>query len=153
MDSAANRGFDCHEVLGVAPGASPLEIRRAFYRLALQYHPDRNPDDEEAAEKFRLILEAYKTLTGRTGRNRGAGLGASNGNGFDPFRAWSAGASAQPAGAEPCCPECAAVGMGNIVCRKGGDLSAGKKRFVPSPFAVVFCSECGHIYAVFNTGV
>jgi curved DNA-binding protein CbpA len=53
---------DHHATLGVAPGASEEEIRRAYRRLALRWHPDRNPGDPGAAERFRAISEAYAVL-------------------------------------------------------------------------------------------
>ena len=44
---------DYYEVLGVERGADTKEIKKAYRRLAQKYHPDRNPDDDKAAEKFR----------------------------------------------------------------------------------------------------
>lgn len=55
--------MDLYVVLGVRHGASDLEIKRAYRRLARRYHPDINPGDREAAERFRQILDAYETLT------------------------------------------------------------------------------------------
>lgn len=51
-----------YEILGVSPEASSEEIKKAFRRLALQYHPDRNPGDKSAEEKFKDISEAYEVL-------------------------------------------------------------------------------------------
>ncbi len=53
---------DYYEVLGVAKNASEAEIRKAFKRMAMKYHPDRNPDDKEAEEKFKEAKEAYEVL-------------------------------------------------------------------------------------------
>nr|WP_297461059.1 molecular chaperone DnaJ [uncultured Halomonas sp.] len=54
---------DYYEVLGVERGADQKEIKKAYRRLAQKYHPDRNPDDETSAEKFREVSEAYEVLT------------------------------------------------------------------------------------------
>lgn len=53
---------DYYEVLGVAKTATPEEIKKAYRKLAIKYHPDRNPNDESAAEKFREATEAYDVL-------------------------------------------------------------------------------------------
>jgi molecular chaperone DnaJ len=53
---------DYYQVLGVARNASEEEIKRAYRELAKKYHPDRNPGDEEAAQKFKEITEAYEVL-------------------------------------------------------------------------------------------
>jgi len=55
--------FDPFRVLGVSPKADATAIRSAFRRLALQYHPDRNPDSEGAEERFKTIVAAYEILT------------------------------------------------------------------------------------------
>lgn len=54
---------DYYEVLGLQKGATEDEIKKAYRKLAVKYHPDRNPDDKEAAEKFREATEAYEVLS------------------------------------------------------------------------------------------
>ncbi len=53
---------DYYEVLGVAKGADEQEVRKAYRKLAMQYHPDRNPDDPSAEDKFKEATEAYEVL-------------------------------------------------------------------------------------------
>ena len=82
---------DYYEVLGVDRQASDQQIKSAYRKLALQFHPDRNPGDHKAEEKFKEAAEAYAVLAdaqkrgmydrfGHAGVNAGAGGGA----GFDP---------------------------------------------------------------------
>jgi molecular chaperone DnaJ len=54
---------DYYEILGVARTASPDDIKKAFRKLALQYHPDRNKEDPSAEEKFKECAEAYEVLS------------------------------------------------------------------------------------------
>jgi len=54
---------DYYEVLGVERGASGADIKKAYRRLAMKYHPDRNPDDAEAEAKFKEVKEAYEVLS------------------------------------------------------------------------------------------
>src|SRR4028119_1451368 len=54
---------DYYEVLGVAKTASEAEMKSAFRKLAMKYHPDKNPGDKEAEIRFKEINEAYQTLS------------------------------------------------------------------------------------------
>jgi molecular chaperone DnaJ len=54
---------DFYEILGVAKNASEEDIKKAYRKLAMKYHPDRNPDSKESEEKFKEVKEAYEMLT------------------------------------------------------------------------------------------
>src|ERR671912_2075434 len=54
---------DYYETLGVAKGAGAEEIKKAYRKVAMQYHPDRNPGDKVAEEKFKEAAEAYEILS------------------------------------------------------------------------------------------
>jgi molecular chaperone DnaJ len=86
----SNGKRDYYEVLGVARGASEQEIKSAYRKLALQFHPDRNPNNPDAEEKFKECSEAYAVLADgdkraaydRFGHAGVSGAGAAAG--FDP---------------------------------------------------------------------
>lgn len=83
----ANKDF--YEVLGIDKSASDEDIKRAFKKLALKYHPDRNQGDAEAEEKFKDINEAYQVLSDPEKRQRYDQFGTADfngaGGGFDGF--------------------------------------------------------------------
>lgn len=54
---------DYYEILGINKGASAAEIKKAYRKKAIQYHPDKNPDDKEAEEMFKKAAEAYEVLS------------------------------------------------------------------------------------------
>jgi len=89
---------DYYEVLGTQKGASADEIKKAYRKMAMKYHPDRNPGDKEAEEKFKEAAEAYEVLSDDDKRARydqygfagvdpnfGAGAGGYGGSGFGGF--------------------------------------------------------------------
>ncbi|MEY4954972.1 MAG: hypothetical protein RI981_1057 [Bacteroidota bacterium] len=78
---------DYYEVLGVAKSASEDEIKKAYRKLAVKYHPDKNPDDKESEEKFKEAAEAYEVLSNsqkkaQYDRFGHAGMGGAAGGGF-----------------------------------------------------------------------
>lgn len=80
---------DYYEVLGVSRGANPEEIKKAYRKLALKHHPDRNPGNKEAEEKFKEAAEAYAVLSDAEKRAQydqfGHSLGGSGFPGFQGF--------------------------------------------------------------------
>ena len=86
MNSVSKR--DYYEVLGVEREATEQQIKSAYRKLALQHHPDRNPNDRKAEERFKEAAEAYAVLADRDKRglyDRFGHAGVNGGGaGFDP---------------------------------------------------------------------
>ncbi|MEA5445830.1 molecular chaperone DnaJ [Gammaproteobacteria bacterium AB-CW1] len=91
---------DYYEVLGVEKDASEADIKKAYRRLAMKYHPDRNPGDEEAENSFKEVKEAYEALSdpqkraaydqfGHAGAEAGFGGAGGPGGGFGGAEAFS----------------------------------------------------------------
>ena len=164
MDTSINY----YSLLGVKRAATPAEIKRAYRQMVFRYHPDRNPGDDDAADKFKQVLDAYSVLSDGEKRSvydavtKPAGaeeeppeedepeeeeskpeFGAGVGNGFNFSQEFKQ--KTQP---EPKCPSCSIVGTEHLIARKGGAATSRGKQFIMAPFSVVFCDTCGHIYGV-----
>lgn len=85
-----NKVMDYYEVLGISRSATPEEIKKAYRKSALKYHPDKNPGDPEAETRFKEVSEAYEVLNdskkrelydryGKEGVRGAAGMGAGPG--------------------------------------------------------------------------
>ncbi len=160
---------DYYSVLGVKRSASPEEIKRAYRKAVFRYHPDRNPGNDEAAGKFKQVLDAYEILSdlnrranydqvtrpaeGEPQREQSTAeeeedpkANSDPGNGFHFTQDFKH--KVEP---EPKCPSCSVVGTDRIVSRKAGSSTARGKQFVLAPFNIIFCSACGHVYGVTPT--
>lgn len=87
--------FDYYEILEIERTASGEEVKKAYRKMALKYHPDRNPDDKNAEERFKKVNEAYEILSDKEKRQiydtygkkglESSGFGFSDGSIFDIF--------------------------------------------------------------------
>ena len=160
---------DYYSILGIKPGASVDDIKRAYRQMVFRFHPDRNPDSPEAADKFTQVRDAYAVLSDALKRRvydsvnypAGAeecdepaeeepsekeepasnrGKSSADANFSQDFK--------QKVEPEPKCPSCSVTGIDHVVSRKGGSGSARGKHFVLAPFNIVLCNACGHVYGV-----
>jgi curved DNA-binding protein CbpA len=154
----SDNNTDHYSVLGVEPTASELEIKRAYRKLVFQFHPDRNPDDEDAVDNFKRILRAYEVLSDNDKRAQYDEATQSvfkdrpprsDGDFKKGFR-YSHDFRKNP-GPEPRCPECSVAGTKYITTKKAVAGASRGKQFIDAPFSIVFCSQCGHVYGVVGT--
>ncbi|KAB3530744.1 molecular chaperone DnaJ [Alkaliphilus serpentinus] len=87
---------DYYEVLGVDKNSNPDDIKKAYRKLAMKYHPDRNPDDKEAEAKFKELNEAYEILSSPEKKQRydqfgHAGVNGNGAGGFEGFGGFGGG--------------------------------------------------------------
>lgn len=81
---------DYYDILGVSKSADQAEIKKSYRKIALKFHPDRNPDNKEAEDKFKEAAEAYEILSDadkrarydRFGHQGVSGAGGGGGGGF-----------------------------------------------------------------------
>ena len=77
---------DFYEILGIDRGASEADVKKAYRKLAIKYHPDKNPDDSSAESRFKEAAEAYEVLSDQNKRAKydrfgHAGVGGAAGGG------------------------------------------------------------------------
>ena len=157
--------YDYYSVLGIKRSASQEDIKRAYRKAVFRFHPDRNPGDDEAAGKFKQVLDAYEVLSDASRRanydqvtrpaqaesdaeeesaeEESPPFGADAGNGFRYTQDFKH--TVEP---EPKCPSCSVMGTDHIISRKAGASTARGKQFILAPFNIIFCNSCGHVYGV-----
>jgi DnaJ-class molecular chaperone len=158
---------DYYSLLGIKRSATPTEIKSAYRKMVFRYHPDRNPEDAEAAEKLKSILKAYEILSDSDKRasydeitraifgneteeaeekQRKEQFGDNAAKGFHFSQNFKGTVEPQPK-----CPQCSVVGTEHVVSRKGGSGPSRGKQFILSPFHIIFCTQCGHVYGVIGS--
>jgi curved DNA-binding protein len=126
---------DYYEVLGVSRDASEADVKKAYRKLARQYHPDRNPGDKTAETHFKEVQEAYDVLNDKTKRSQYdkfgfAGPQTPNGGQGGPFR-WGTGSPGFEAGsmnAEDLSEILRQFGMGGTGGMPGAESPFGRRR-------------------------
>ncbi|NTV05981.1 MAG: DnaJ domain-containing protein, partial [Chlorobiaceae bacterium] len=108
-----------YEVLGVSRSATKDEIKKAYRKLALQFHPDKNPDNKDAEEHFKEVNEAYEVLSNDDKRRR-----------YDQFGHAGVGSSAASGGAGPQ----GGADFNDIFSAFNDMFSGGRSRSGGSPF-------------------
>src|ERR1041384_3661772 len=143
MDASLNY----YSLLGLERGATAEEIKRAYRKAVFRYHPDRNPGDNEAAEKFKQVLDGYEILSDKKKRLAYDEVTRSEdvkeeieeepaeeqepqfkdhpNQGFHFTQNFK-----HKTDPEPKCPSCSVSGTDHIVSRKGGAASARGKQFI-----------------------
>jgi DnaJ-class molecular chaperone len=160
---------DYYSILGVKPSATVDDIKRAYRQMVFRFHPDRNPDSPEAADKFTQVRDAYAVLSDALKRRvydsvkHPAGAEESDQPAEEEPSEEDEPASSrsesrndakfsqdfkQKLEPEPKCPSCAVVGIDHLVSRKGRSASAHGKHFVLAPFNGVLCNACGRVYGI-----
>jgi molecular chaperone DnaJ len=115
------RGYDMpikdyYKILGVSPGADEAAIKKSFRSLAKQYHPDANPGNKAAEEKFKEISEAYEVLTNKEKRAKYEQLKDAQSRGFD-FSQYAGRGHGQPS---------QGAGQGQDFSEMFGDIFSGR---------------------------
>ena len=119
---------DLYKVLGVSKKATDDEIKKAYRKLARQYHPDRNPDEPKAEERFKEVQGAYDTLSDPDKRKQSDAGGIVGGFGQRPGGAGAGAASSGPgAGAGGFGPDLGDI-FSNIFSRGGGRAQPQRPR-------------------------
>ena len=114
---------DYYEVLGVGRSADKDEIKKAYRKLALKYHPDKNPDNKDAEEKFKEVNEAYEVLSNDDKRRR-----------YDQFGHAGVGSSAASAGGAGAYGAGGYADFNDIFSAFNDMFSGGRTRGGGSPF-------------------
>src|SRR5439155_490454 len=149
---------DYYQILGVSETATTDEIKKAFRRLAKQYHPDRNPKNPQAADRFKEINEAHDVLSDAAKRKKydqlrrygafaGAGRGGFGGGGGGAGPSRSARVASPCSGRAPCAADAARYPRSAARPARGPVRSVrrsdSRSRFQPGPKTARGCASRG----------